>query len=618
MAKKLELCWPGKDSGHMVLRDQITGEPQLVRQADLQLRLLLKKLDYDPASSEQDPEPELPNLHPDSATHLTSSKISNGPGSSNRNGRPDSRWGESASEHGSNSHQADAFANSFRSAAEAARCNAQDGNLLIHGENLHVLRTLLKQDYKGKVRLIYIDPPFNTGRAFSYYDDGIEHSLWLQMMHTRLRLLKDLLSEDGSIWVHLDDNEAHYCRVLMDEIFGRRNFVANVLWQKTFAPNNSAKHFSANHDHILVYAKDIDVWTSNLLARTEAQNSTYVNPDNDPRGPWASSDLSARNYYSLGTYPVTAPSGRVIPGPPKGRYWTVSKETFEALDAANRIWWGTNGGNAPRRKRFLSEVKSGVVPLTIWTHSEVGNTQEAKKEMKALFPTAPQVFDTAKPERLLRRIIEMASDPGDLVLDCFLGSGTTSAVAHKLGRRWIGIESGAHAETLALERLKKVVDGTDQGGISRVVPPHPSKMAVQANMFGAHKKPLGWTGGGSFSFHELGKAILDKHTVFGIWTVGYNNGALVEAVCMSKGFRLTGHNLIHGVKGQHFVHVTDQYVNPAYASLLTNHPRVDGEYLTLYSFNHAPDISAYLPSYITAERLPEALRDSLHGAGITG
>jgi adenine-specific DNA-methyltransferase len=616
MAKKLELSWPGKDDGHVVLRDEITGEPQLVRQTSLQLRLLLKKEVYDPASHQQDSQPEQSNLHLGSFDHHTNSSHANGHDSNNDNGHGGSQIGVTVSSYDDNGHRADALVSSFRSAADAASSDSQDDNLLIQGENLHVLRTLLKRGYKGKVRLIYIDPPFNTGRAFSHYNDGLEHTLWLTMMQSRLRLLKEFLREDGSIWVHLDDNEAHYCRVLMDEIFERRNFLANVLWQKVYSPKNTARHFSTSHDHILVYARDINEWQRNSWSRKKAQNDRYENADNDPRGPWKPGGLDARNYYSLGDYPIHCPGGRVIAGPPAGSYWRVSQQRFRELDEDCRIWWGKDANGVPAIKRFLSEVMEGIVPQTIWFHVDVGHTQEAKKEMKALFPGSTQVFDTAKPERLLRRIIEMASDPGDLVLDCFLGSGTTAAVAHKLGRRWIGIESGPHARTLALERLKKVVNGTDQGGISRAVPPHVSRMTVQANMFGAHKKPVGWTGGGSFSFYTLGKAILDKHTLLGIWTVNYGNGALIEAVCLSKGFKLTGHSLLHGMKGRHFAHVTDQYFSPEYATLLTRHPRVDGEHLTVYCFNHAEDMGGYLPSYMSTERLPEALRETVDDAGV--
>ena len=338
-------------------------------------------------------------------------------------------------------------------------------NLLIHGDNLEALKALMPF-YRGRIKCIFIDPPYNTQSAFAHYDDKLEHSQWLSMMLPRLELLRDLLSEDGSIWVTIDDNEAHYLKVLMDEVFGRGGFVSNVIWQKRFSPNSTAIHLSDSHDHVLVYAKDKSSWKRNLLPRTEKADANYKNPDNDPRGIWTSSDLSARNFYSLGEYGVTTPVGTEIPGPPPGRYWTISKEKFLELDADNRIWWGAKRSNQPRLKRFLADVRDGVVPQTIWSHEEVGHTQEAKKE--ALAFNSADVFGTPKPERLMKRILEIATNPGDLVLDSFLGSGTTAAVAHKMGRRWIGIEMGEHALTHCLPRLQKVVAG-EQGGISAAV-----------------------------------------------------------------------------------------------------------------------------------------------------
>ncbi|WP_236749193.1 site-specific DNA-methyltransferase [Acidovorax carolinensis] len=335
------------------------------------------------------------------------------------------------------------------------------------------------------MKCIFIDPPYNTKSAFEHYDDNLEHSQWLSMMLPRLQLLRDLLSDDGSIWVTIDDNEGHYLKVLMDEVFGRRNFVSNVIWQKRFSPNSTAIHLSDSHDHILMYAREKTAWKRNLLPRTEKADANYKNPDNDPRGIWTSSDLSARNFYSLGEYGVTTPVGTAIPGPPPGRYWTISKEKFLELDADNRIWWGAKRNNQPRLKRFLVDVRDGVVPQTIWSHEEVGHTQEAKKE--ALAFNHADVFGTPKPERLMKRILEVATNPGDLVLDSFLGSGTTAAVAHKMGRRWIGIEMGEHAATHCLPRLQKVIDG-EQGGISQAV---------------------NWQGGGGFRFQRLGAPIFD-------------------------------------------------------------------------------------------------------------
>jgi adenine-specific DNA-methyltransferase len=357
-------------------------------------------------------------------------------------------------------------------------------NLLIQGDNLDALKSLLPL-YAGRVKCVFIDPPYNTRSAFEHYDDNLEHSQWLSMMYPRLVLLRELLREDGSIWVTIDDNEAHYLKVVMDEVFGRKNFVTTVLWRKNYSPKSSARHFSEDHDYVQIYAKNADSWRPNLMPRTEKQDRAYKNPDNDRRGPWKPGDLSARNYYSLGVYPITTPSGRVIEGPPNAMYWRVSEAKLRELDSDGRIWWGKDGGNVPAIKRFLSEVKQGMVPQTWWSYEEVGHTQDAKREVVELF--GAEAFGTPKPERLLQRILHIATNPNDLILDSFLGSGTTAAVAHKMGRRWIGIEMGAHAESHCLPRLTKVVEG-EQGGISEAV---------------------GWQGGGGFRFMRLGEPVFD-------------------------------------------------------------------------------------------------------------
>lgn len=416
-------------------------------------------------------------------------------------------------------------------------------NRLIFGDNLLALKAL-EQEFSGKIKCVYIDPPYNTGSAFTYYDDGVEHSLWLSLMRDRLEILRRLLSDDGSIWVSIDDNECHYLKVLMDEVFGRTNYVTCVIWQKIFSPKSTARHLSEAHDYILLFAKDKEKWTRNLLPRTEAHNKSYKNPDNDPRGPWTSGDLSARNYYSAGTYEITTPKGRVIPGPPKGMYWRVSKDKFLELDQDNRIWWGKNGDNQPRLKRFLSEVMDGVVPQTIWLHTEVGNTQEAKKEIIAAVPEASEVFQTTKPERMLRRIIEIATNPGDWVLDSFAGSGTTGAVAHKMRRRWIMVELGEHCDTLIVPRLRRVMDGEDDGGISNAV---------------------NWKGGGGFRYYRLAPSLLAKDK-WGNWVINkeYNAAMLAEAVCKLEGFRYAPsetHFWQHGQSTeQDFIFVTTQHL----------------------------------------------------------
>ena len=330
-------------------------------------------------------------------------------------------------------------------------------NLMIEGDNLEVLK-LLQKSYAGKVKLIYIDPPYNTGKDFVYPDDyrdnirnyleltgqldsenrklssnteasGRFHTDWLNMIYPRLKLARNLLREDGAIFVSIADHEVHNLRCVMDEVFGEENFVATVIWQKIFSPKNSARHFSEDHDYIPVYAKDIDTWERELLPRTKEMEARYTNPDNDPRGPWTSGDVSARNYYGQGTYSVTCPSGRLISGPPPGTYWRVSKERFDDLDRDGRIWWGEDGNNIPRLKRFLSDVQAGRVPQTLWRHDEVGHTQAAKKELLAFTDSTVSnvVFDTPKPTRLVRRMLQIAtSQPGnDIVLDFFAGTGST-------------------------------------------------------------------------------------------------------------------------------------------------------------------------------------------------
>jgi len=356
----------------------------------------------------------------------------------------------------------------------------ESGNLLIHGDNLDALKSLLPY-YAGQVKCIFIDPPYNTrSRISEHYDDNLEHSQWLAMMHPRLLLLRELLAEDGSIWAIIDDDEGHYLKVLMDEIFGRKNFVANVVWQKKYSPQNDAKWLSDNHDHILVYAKTKAIWRPIPLPRTEEMDNRYRNPDNDPRGPWKPADFSRKAVLPHTIYPITLPSGRVV-NPPANRSWLKREEDYEEMVKQNLIWFGARNDSVPARKIFLKDVKQGTTSLTIWTHKEVGHNQTAKQEVMKL--GLETVFDTPKPEKLIQRVIHLATNEGDWVLDSFLGSGTTAAVAHKMGRRWIGIELGEHAVTHCAPRLKAVVEG-EQGGISKAV---------------------NWQGGGSFQFCKLGE-----------------------------------------------------------------------------------------------------------------
>ncbi|KJA11701.1 DNA methylase [Acidovorax temperans] len=342
-------------------------------------------------------------------------------------------------------------------------------NLLIHGDNLEALKALLPF-YRGRIKCIFIDPPYNTQSAFEHYDDKLEHSQWLSMMLPRLELLRDLLSEDGSIWVTIDDNEAHYLKVLMDEVFGRGNFVANNVWQKRYSRENR-ESIGDVHDHLLVYAVNPVKFKQirNRIPLDELQAKIYKNPENpgetDPAKRWRGLPMTAQGYRPNQMYVIVAPNGKEHV-PPPGRCWSTVESEYLKLRESGRIYWGKDGNAQPSVIRFLSEVE-GLVPWTWWPHEEVGHTDEAKKEANELFG-GDVSFGTPKPERLIQRILHIATNPGDLVLDSFLGSGTTAAVAHKMGRRWIGIEMGEHALTHCLPRLQKVVAG-EQGGISAAV-----------------------------------------------------------------------------------------------------------------------------------------------------
>lgn len=396
--------------------------------------------------------------------------------------------------------------------AEYSYGDPNSENMLIHGDNLLALKAL-EQDYAGKVKCIYIDPPYNTGNAFEHYDDGVEHSEWLNLMFPRLKLLRGLLAENGSIWISIDADESHYLKVLCDEVFGRKNFVDEVIWQRSYAPINLKKTLSRSHDTILVYAKNAQGFELNKIPRRGKQRDMYKNPDKDPRGDWKSDNLSVGPAVEKNIYPIENPVGRLC-YPPEGYSWRLSKERLAEFIADNRIWFGKDGTNTPSLKRFISEVKDGVTPMTLWLYEEVGHNQDAKKEIKELFKK--DVFDTPKPEKLIERIIHLASDNDDIVLDSFLGSGTTAAVAHKMGRKYIGIELGEHAKTHCYPRLKAVVDG-EQGGISKAV---------------------NWQGGGGFKFYTLAPSLLkkDKFDNF-IISPDYNPDMLAAAMAKQEGFK---------------------------------------------------------------------------------
>ena len=385
------------------------------------------------------------------------------------------------------------------------------GNLIVEGDNLVALKALLPY-YKGKVKCICIDPPYNTGSEGWTYNDNVNspairkwigdtvggegetldrHDRWLCMMYPRLALLRDFLTKDGSIWVCLDDNEVHALRYVMDELFGTANFVSSFAWEKDQGRRGDTD-VSSSHDHIILYAKDRNVWrkTRNLLPRTAAQESRYRNPDNDPRGPWLQGDNGTAKSGSEGArFPIKLPSGREVV-PPSGNFWRFSKENFESARAEGRAYFGKKGNSMPVIKRYLTEVQQGVVPRTWWPASDVGTNQDAKRDhLRKLLPDLTP-FATPKPEPLIERILAISTKPGDLVLDSFLGSGTTAAVSQKMGRKWIGVEMEGHSESHCVPRLKKVMDGEDSGGVTA---------------------SNNWKGGGGFRYVRLGEALYDEH-----------------------------------------------------------------------------------------------------------
>lgn len=459
------------------------------------------------------------------------------------------------------------------------------GNMLIHGDNLIALKAL-EQDYAGKIKCIYIDPPYNTGSAFKQYDDSVEHSIWLTLMRQRLQIIYNLLDEEfGSLWISIDDDERDYLKILCDEIFGRNNFICSVIWQKKYSPQNDAKWLSDNHDYVLVYAKNKELWRPYLLPRSDEANARYKNPDNDPRGLWKSGDMSVKRMTPKDRYEIVTPSGRKVM-PPDGTSWRLSKETFEEYVEDNRIWFGPSGNNVPSIKRFLSEVKDGMTSLTIWLREEVGDNQEAKREVKVF--NADDVFETPKPERLIEKILKLATREGDIVLDSFLGSGTTAAVAHKMGRKWIGIELGEHAYTHCKVRMDKVIDG-EQGGISKAV---------------------NWQGGGGYKFYELAPSLLvpnPKLPTIKQINPEYTFEMMCEAICKLEGFKYKPDGKFHGKSSeQRFIHITKEFVNGEYInSLLANL----GEEQSLLVYGMKIQSGLRLPDNVVVKKIPKDLLD---------
>lgn len=499
--------------------------------------------------------------------------------------------------------------------SERADLDPTEDNLLVLGESGDVLEALtqvpeLADKYVGQVKCVYIDPPFNTAQTFANYEDNLEHSIWLTMMRDRLIHLRKLLSDDGSIWVHLDDMENHRMRMVMDEVFGAENFVIEFVWKRRNDSRNTAEHASLDHDYIIVYAKNLKSLETNFLPRTSGMDSAYTNPDGDARGPWRRGDMAARNFYSKGLYPVTTPSGRVIEGPPSGSYWRISEEELARLDADNRIYWGPDGKSRPYIKRFLSEVATGRVPTSVWAPEEVGFVRNGKEESRAL---VGDVFSTPKPERLLERIIHIATNPGDLVLDIFGGSGTTAAVAHKMGRRWVTCELVEDTiGRFTRPRLEKVVRGEDLGGITltkgeRVDPTErglPEGISAEdaqklttllnrtiANRDDLKKHPViqelkalvktvkskdtvNWRGGGSFTVARLSSSCFDYDPELDLVTLteAATGQRLVESVAANLGFYLTPEDRhFDGILGRQHLAVVEGVLDAAKVDDLMAH-----------------------------------------------
>lgn len=462
-------------------------------------------------------------------------------------------------------------------------------NKLIFGDNLLALKAL-EQEYTGKIKCVFIDPPYNTGNAFEQYDDGLEHSIWLSLIRDRLELLRRLLTDDGSIWITIDDNESHYLKVLCDEIFGRSNFVSNTIWQKKYAASNDAKTLSEDHDHILVFAKNKSLWVPNRLPRNAESNKSYKNPDNDPRGSWRADNYkcnkSAKERPNL-YYSITQPNTGEEIWPLETAVWRYNEETHKRHIKEDLIWWGKKGTNStPAFKRHLTTVDDTTNPQSVWLWQEVGHNQDAKREVQKLNPTSP--FSTPKPEKLLQRIVHIASEAGDIVLDSFAGSGTAGAVAHKMGRKWVMVELGEHCHTHIIPRLQKVIDGDDQGGIS---------------------KSVNWQGGGGFRYYSLAPSLLQKDQ-WDNWIINkeYNAEMLAEAVCKLEGFTYAPSDVDwwnHGYSTESdFLFVTTQNLSVEKLEQLSEDVGSDRSLLVMCgAFRCKPDRFANL----TIKKMPKAV-----------
>ena len=423
-------------------------------------------------------------------------------------------------------------------------------NRLIFGDNLLALKAL-EAEFAGKVKCVYIDPPYNTGSAFDHYDDGVEHSVWLTLICERIRIIWNLLQQDGSLWISIDDREMAYLKVALDEICGRSCFVACNVWQKRYSRDNNSA-IGDVHEYVLTYAKDPDSFKASrhLIALDKKARKPYKNPDNDPNGDWQSISFTGEGYRPNQMYEIVSPNGNVHI-PPQGRHWATLEPECKRLMGRGRFWFGKDGNGVPRVKRYLSEVE-GLVPWTWWPHEDVGHTGESKKESHALFGKR-DAFPTPKPERLIFRIISIATNPGDLILDSFAGSGTTGTVAHKMNRRWIMIELGDHCHTHIIPRLRKVIDGEDKGGITPAV---------------------NWQGGGGFRYYHLAPSLLEKDK-WNNWVINktYNPEMLSQALCKLEGFTYAPSETLYWQQGhsteRDFIYVTTQTLTQAQLAQLS-------------------------------------------------
>ncbi len=424
-------------------------------------------------------------------------------------------------------------------------------NRLIFGDNLLALKAL-EQEFTGKVKCVFIDPPYNTGSAFTHYDDGLEHSIWLSLMRDRLEIIRRLLSEDGSLWITIDDNECHYLKVLCDELFSRNNFLSCSVWNHSVQSKGYSGKFSVHHNYILVYQKS-SAFVLKDLPRQDKHNVNYANPDSDPRGPWRSGDVRNSLIRPNLMYDIKTPNGSLIQHPPKG--WRFSRDTFERELSEGKIKFSDDEKRIIR-KIYLAD-QEGRVPETIWFAQDVGTTREASSEVRAF--VEGDFFDTPKPERLLERVLTLSTNPGDLILDSFAGSGTTGAVAHKMGRRWIMIELGEHCHTHIIPRLKKVIDGEDQGGISKTV---------------------NWQGGGGFRYYQLAPSLIVQDR-WGNPVINpqYNPTQLTQALCKIEGFIYQPSEIHWWQQGysseRDFIYVTTQNLSVEQLQLLAD--EVGGE-----------------------------------------